>query len=217
MQTSEQTKELYEALLAVQQGVGAVQKDKSNNHLGNRYASLSAIMTALLPALGKAGLLVIHDSESDLDGLTVATRIVHPATNQWLESTMTVPHQNDRALSSVQSAGKQITYLKRYQLGALFAIVVDEDDDGNIPSARQRQRRQSPPPQRRPKQQPPTKPAPPARAGWSIGDKVRVVGRNETKDGEIEAKAEGGKFLVKFGDGSSATLPTTALSEVSNG
>lgn len=101
-----------------------VEKDKTNPHYGNKYASLDAIVNALTPILQKNNLVVTH------------------ALSEWLLVTTVYDMESEESLSSSfpinalepQKAGSAITYGKRYSLAALFNIVSDDDDDATLAS-----------------------------------------------------------------------------------
>ena len=118
-------KALSEALVAAQADIKNATLNKVNPHFKSKYADLSGIREALLPALAKHGLTVsqimdIRDGQSIL-----ITRLIHKS-GEYLDSVF--PLMAER--QTPQSMGSAITYARRYCLAAIGCISADEDDDG---------------------------------------------------------------------------------------
>jgi len=120
MRTSETIGDLANALAKAQGQMKNATLNKTNPHFKSKYADLAAIRDAVVPILSANGIAVVQG----LDGLTVWTRLMH-GTNQWIESSMTIPN------GQMQELGSAITYARRYTLSAICGIAADEDDDGN--------------------------------------------------------------------------------------
>lgn len=100
-------------------------KNAENPFFKSKYLTLEGIWETLAPQLEKHGLLVTHGT---VDGHVVTT--VHDVeTGSIFQSNMPLPENLDP-----QKLGSAVTYYKRYNLGQIFNIIVDEDDDGNVSS-----------------------------------------------------------------------------------
>lgn len=123
---TEQINELSTALLGFHKEVGKITKDAKNPFFKSTYATLSQILEVISPALTKNGLSVIQMPSGH--GLT--TLIVHES-GQYIGDTFDLmPVKNDP-----QAQGSAITYARRYALGSILSLNIDEDDDGNKATA----------------------------------------------------------------------------------
>lgn len=128
MNKSESITELAKALLNFHKEVGIVAKSSNNPFFKSKYASLPDIQEAIKEPLEKAG-LVYSQLPDGLNGLT--TILIHAESGEWIEASYTMtPAKNDP-----QGQGSAITYQRRYALGAVLGLTIDEDDDGNAASA----------------------------------------------------------------------------------
>lgn len=121
------TAQLCKALVAAQADLKAPKFDKSSTAFGGRaykYASLSAILDAVRPALAKHGLAVLQPIASEGDQVVIRTILVHSSGEMIEES------QRARAPEDHQKRGSAITYMRRYGLQSMLAVAADEDDDG---------------------------------------------------------------------------------------
>lgn len=129
MQTSEKIIEISKALAKFQAGAAPVEKDGTNPHFRNRYATLDALIEAIRPQMEAAGLALIQCPETAPGGVAVTTRIMHTS-GEWIESTVTMPVPQQTA----QAVGGAITYGRRYALSAMLGLSTEDDDDGNAAS-----------------------------------------------------------------------------------
>ena len=120
MERSESIKELSKALVEFHKKVGKVIKDaKGYNY---RYATLSNILDVIQDPLNECGLSVIQLPQGDHELVTILTHI----SGEFISNTSRMtPKQDDP-----QGRGSCITYQRRYSLGAILCINIDEDDDG---------------------------------------------------------------------------------------
>ncbi len=124
---SESIKNISGALLLFHNNMGKVVKSETNPFFKSKYADLSTILAAIKGPLDAAG-LAFSQMPSGIHELT--TILMHPASGEYLESTYTMtPSKNDP-----QGLGSAITYQRRYALGAVLGLNIDEDDDGNAAS-----------------------------------------------------------------------------------
>ncbi len=99
--------------------------DKVNPHFRNRYASLSAVLAATLPALAAEG-LALSTRTFVRDGLVIAeTQIVYRGMSV-VEAAWPV----GKAEMGQQALGSALTYARRYTICAVLCVCADEDDDG---------------------------------------------------------------------------------------
>ena len=123
--------ELYKAIARVQQAIPEMQKDGENPYFNSKYLTLPTLQKTLNPILHANGLYVTQFPSTTVTGEPALKTIVfHLESGEYLEV--------DAALSLTkvdpQAQGSAITYMRRYSLGAIFQIIVDEDDDANVAS-----------------------------------------------------------------------------------
>lgn len=101
-----------------------IQKDSDNPFFKSRYASLTAILENIQLPLSDAG-LCFSQVPDGLNGLT--SILIHAESGEYISGTYNIsPEKN-----SPQAIGSAITYARRYALGAILGLNIDEDDDGN--------------------------------------------------------------------------------------
>jgi len=128
MQKSESITNLATALAKFQGEMDAIVKDAKNPFFKSSYVSLSAIIRAIREPLSNNGLSFCQFPSGD-NGLT--TILMHKS-GEWLEDTVsTQPVKNDP-----QAVGSAITYMRRYSLGAILGLNIEDDDDGNKASGK---------------------------------------------------------------------------------
>lgn len=123
MQTSQSVKQIAVALLGFHKEVGVVSKESTNPFFKSKYADLSTILKTIHQPMINNGLTILQFPEGE-HGLT--TRLLHES-GEWMESTYTM----HPAKSTPQDAGSAITYQRRYAVGAILSLNIDDDDDGN--------------------------------------------------------------------------------------
>lgn len=123
MQTSESIKEISKALIGFHKEVGKISKDSTNPFFKSKYASLSNILDGINEPLNNNGLSIIQFPEGE-NGLT--TRLLH-LSGEWMEATYVMKSIKD----TPQDRGSAMTYQRRYAVGAVLSLNIDEDDDGN--------------------------------------------------------------------------------------
>jgi len=144
MNKSESITELAKALVKFHSVMGKVSKDAKNPFFKNKYASLSNIIEAVTKPLNDNGLSVLQ--LPSIEGLT--TLLLHES-GEWISSVSSTPVKD---ATDPQKLGSAITYARRYALGAILSLNIDEDDDGqkaNAPTVAQTaqvQKQTAPPP-----------------------------------------------------------------------
>jgi len=117
-----ETKSIYQRLIALQAELPAITKDTVNPFYKSKYATLEAIQQTIQPLLAKHGLGYMFTTvESGLNCTVFDTDnntidFVYPA----------------KLEGKPQDIGSAISYAKRYALSAVLGLIVaGEDDDGN--------------------------------------------------------------------------------------
>jgi len=127
MRTSESIKNLSKALVAFHSSVGPIPRTAVNPYHNSRYAPLGVILAAIREPLSKSGLSVTQWPEGK-NALT--TRLLHES-GEWMEATYEMtPKKQDP-----QGEGSAITYMRRYALGGILSLEIEDDDDGNTATA----------------------------------------------------------------------------------
>ena len=122
---SEDHKGIFGALAAAQLQMGPALKDSSNPAFKSKYADLSSVMAACLPALNSNGIAVFQPTGEDEAGRFVRTILAH-SSGETIECRVPlIVGKND-----MQGYGSAVTYARRYGLMSMAGIA-PEDDDGN--------------------------------------------------------------------------------------
>ncbi len=127
-----------QALVKAQAQFKPCPKAGFNPHFKSHFATLEDIMESIREPLTSNGLAITHEikvqSTADTVEWVMVTRLLHES-GQFLETTLPVK------IGNAQQVGSELSYMKRYGLSALVAVVSDEDDDGEAAVS-------SPPPRR---------------------------------------------------------------------
>jgi len=116
-------KEITKALIKFHMEVGKVKKDADNPFFKSKYASLSNILDVVTPVLVTCDLNIIQMPVGEGKLKTILSHI----SGEMIESEFDM-HVLKR---DPQSMGSAITYARRYAIGAILNLNIDEDDDGN--------------------------------------------------------------------------------------
>ena len=164
MKTSDTLANLAPALAKAQGELKAIQKDATNPHFRNTYASLDTILESVRPVLAKHGLSLVQgavaphtDENGVIRSFVVETMLLH-ASGEYLTNAAIMPLGKPDA----QGAGGALTYGRRYGVSALLALATEEDDDGNAAAAK-------------PQAKPAAKPAPQAAPAPTVADDIAAV------------------------------------------
>lgn len=126
MKTSENIKQIAEALVSAQKEIKFAIKDSTNPHFKSKYANINSTIDAIKPALNNNGIAFLQSlSPSDDSKLHLTTRLIH-SSGEWIEDTAVCPLQKQDA----QAVGSAISYIRRYSLAAFLGLYSDTDDDG---------------------------------------------------------------------------------------
>lgn len=130
MQTSNEIKNIFNALIDASTEIGNVARTKEA--YGYKYATLDAIFDMLRLILPKHGLWLSQHVTTE-DGTYKLETVVMHKSGEWMRSSLAM---TDTELSgkanATQKMGASITYFRRYALSSIFGIATDEDVDGNI-------------------------------------------------------------------------------------
>lgn len=123
MKTSESITELAKSLVEFHKEVGKIIKTDNNPFFKSKYASLATILDVISEPLTKQGLVII---QFPTEQYKLTTRLQH-VSGEFMEDT----YEMQPTKHSPQDAGSVITYQRRYAIGAILNLNIDEDDDGN--------------------------------------------------------------------------------------
>jgi hypothetical protein len=122
---NEDRKGIFGALAAAQMQMGPALKDSINPAFKSKYADLSSVMAACLPALNSNGIAVFQPTGEDEAGRFVRTILAH-SSGETIECRVPlIVSKND-----MQGYGSAVSYARRYGLMSMAGIA-PEDDDGN--------------------------------------------------------------------------------------
>lgn len=123
------------AFIAAQKATEAVKKAASNPAFKSKYADLSEVVEATVPALNANGIGVIQAPGFDGEWVKVTTVFLHESGASVTGELKLRPSKTDP-----QGVGSAITYGRRYSLLAMTGTA-PEDDDGNAASGPRQDRR----------------------------------------------------------------------------
>jgi hypothetical protein len=115
---------LAKALVAAQKATEAVKKASTNPAFKSKYADLSVVVEAVVPALNAAGVSVLQFPAFNGELVSVATTLLHESGSSVTATLHLRPSKLDP-----QGVGSAITYARRYALMAMTGAA-PEDDDG---------------------------------------------------------------------------------------
>ena len=121
MKKSESITAISKALIEFQAKMVRVPKDSVNPHFKNKYASLSQIIDSIKKPLNECGLTIVQLPAGDHE---LETILLHTSGEYIAETYRMTPQRDDP-----QGLGSAITYQRRYALGAILCLNIDEDDD----------------------------------------------------------------------------------------
>jgi hypothetical protein len=131
MNSSQSTKELFSALAKAQGEISNPITNALNPHFKSKYATLGEVLNTLRPVLPRYGIAVVQPITTSEGRTHLETIITHESGEFLSFGNYSCPTSKD---GQAQGIGSDSTYLRRYQLCAIFAIA-QEDFDGEIPPA----------------------------------------------------------------------------------
>jgi hypothetical protein len=140
IQSSESIAKLSTALIEFHRRVPKIPKSCRNPFLKSKYADLSTILDIVQPVLNECELVIQQHPTSDF-GLTT---ILSHSSGEWMsseyrmmpsESVIEKAKDGAPAVKGItpQSIGSVITYQRRYAIGAILSLNIDDDVDGHQP------------------------------------------------------------------------------------
>lgn len=135
MNQSETVGEIAKALTQAQQEMEAASKSAVNPHFKSKFADITAVLRACMPALNKNGISVLQKPKPlpvneqtgmPVFGVVLETMLVHTS-GEWIsDGGLFVP----AGKADAQGIGSALTYARRYGLSAMIGLE-QQDDDGN--------------------------------------------------------------------------------------
>ena len=123
-------KTLIAALVESQKAFLPAVKSSTNPHFKSRYAGLSEVVSAVVPALNQNGIMMTQRITSTAGGVEVETFFLHVSGDELRSGPIFIPANKQDA----QGYGSAIAYGRRYSLSTMCGIA-PADDDGNAASA----------------------------------------------------------------------------------
>jgi hypothetical protein len=123
MKTSESIKEISKAIIQFHAKLPKIKKEATNPFFKNKYASLSNILDVISIPLNECGLAIIQQPV----GLNQLETILLHESGEFISEC----YEMKPAKQDPQGQGSAITYQRRYALGAILSLNIDQDDDGN--------------------------------------------------------------------------------------
>lgn len=123
MRTSESIKEISKAMVEFHSKVSKIAKSENNPFFKSKYASLANILDVISKPLNESKLVIL---QFPTEQYKLTTRLLHES-GEWFEDT----YEMQPTKHTPQDAGSVITYQRRYAIGAILNLNIDEDDDGN--------------------------------------------------------------------------------------
>tara|TARA_R110002072_G_scaffold100778_9_gene222050 strand:+ start:1741 stop:2412 length:672 start_codon:yes stop_codon:yes gene_type:complete len=120
-----------EDFISAQSEMKNAELNKTNPHFKSRYADLTAVRAATLPALNKFGIGIQQSTTMTGESFMLVTKVVHKSGEVLDESSFPI------TLGPPQKMGSEITYARRYAWATMCGISADDDDDGNAASRNQ--------------------------------------------------------------------------------
>lgn len=108
-------------LLAFQKASLSIKKDSENPHFKSKYAALPDIILHINPTLSELWLVV----SNSITEWSIVTEIIDAESGEKISASFPLFG------TKPQEFGSSITYARRYNLGALLNLHIDDDDDGN--------------------------------------------------------------------------------------
>lgn len=122
--------------------VAQIRSEKGNYEF--HYADLASVLSAVTPSLTAQGITLLQPVTNAGGEVRVQTWLLHGESGQWIRSkVLSLTLTKDRPAKEL---GIAITYLRRYQVGALLGIAPEEDlDDGESQTTPRQEARRAPP------------------------------------------------------------------------
>lgn len=141
MEKSDSITKLAKALIEAQKEFEPIPKDSSNPYYKSKYASLDAVIAGTQGILNKHGLSVVQlpisgymDESDKWTGVGLETILLHESgefISERVDTDIPIPtNKEGDNMNPIQEIGKNLTYLRRYSIGAVLNLATEEDIDG---------------------------------------------------------------------------------------
>ena len=117
---------LNKALAKCQGEFPPIRFDAENSHFGSRYATLHALLSAVVPVLSRNGIALMQHPTTEGNRLTIVTELLFEDEVRSSSCGWDLP-----ADTTPQKLGAAVTYLKRIALQGVLSVAGEDDDDGN--------------------------------------------------------------------------------------
>jgi len=131
-ETSESIKNISLALLKAQDELDLVSENSVNPFFRSKYADLGEHIKTIKPVFSENGLVLTQFPIGEDGNVGVTTIVIHPESGEWMKSTVSVTVDDEKGSSKAQTAGKIISYFRRYMLAAIANVYSGDDNDGNV-------------------------------------------------------------------------------------
>lgn len=125
MNKSESIGALSLALSKLQGEIQNLHKDKQG--YGYKYTELASVLDVARPLCAKYELAVAQLCTNLNEQVGVETVLTH-SSGEWISSTLYMSVEAGKGVSLAQSAGKVITYARRYSLAAILGVAQTDND-----------------------------------------------------------------------------------------
>jgi hypothetical protein len=124
MTKSDSIVNIAKALVAAQKNLGVALKDAKNPFFKSKFADLSSVIDAALPALNAEGISVLQPTTT-VDGKAVVQTILLHSSGEFISSNTDIvcAKQNDP-----QAYGSAISYGRRYGLQSFVTLKAEDND-----------------------------------------------------------------------------------------
>lgn len=128
LEKSETISSLAAAMVQFQLSVEKVRKTAKNPFFKSSYATLAQILDVIKTPLAENKLSFCQFPSGDNQLTTI---LMHDSGEYLMATCDMKPVKDDP-----QALGSAITYMRRYALGAILGLNIDNDDDGNLASGK---------------------------------------------------------------------------------
>ena len=129
MESSTEVIEVLKAIDLVKKSMKALKKTKISVNGLYKYVTLDDVLELQKKVLPRHKLGFVQLIENK-NGSNCLTTIVFHNSGQYISSSAFIPDVKDDFLSTMQSVGSNITYMRRYELCTIFGICSEDDTDG---------------------------------------------------------------------------------------
>ena len=164
---------IVKALIAARKAIGPVRKDAKNPHLNNAYATLGAVLDAVIGPLLDHGIVVTQTPVPIEGGRWALQTTLRHEDGGDLTGLVPLEYAEAKGLNPMQSLGSAVSYARRYGLLSLVCLAAEDDDGAGAGAG---------PPRKQATDRRPDRPASPD------GQRPRRAPESEMNGKEIEQK-----------------------------